>query len=87
MTSDVDLAFSSLEVCQMVGISYRQLDHWLRVGTITIDRALPGSGSPRRWTLEEVDRLREIVAIYREALDAIEAFRSGALWRSTDLPT
>jgi hypothetical protein len=76
--------YSSYEVAQEVGITYRQLDHWVRVGSIDIERVRRvGSGCPRRWTEEEVARLRTIVARYNEAMAIVEAFRSGALWAST----
>lgn len=73
--------FSSHQVAEMVGITYRQLDYWVRVGIIGAEhKARVGSGCPRRWTLEEVYRLKAIVARYTEALAIIEQFRSGALW-------
>lgn len=76
--------FSSLQVAEMAGITYRQLDHWVRVGIIGVERVrYVGSGQPRRWTLEEVYRLKAMVERYNEALATIDAFRSGAMWEQT----
>jgi len=77
--------YSSHQVAKAVGISYRQLDHWVRVGTIRLEHGCcPGSGQRRRWSQAEVDRLREMVVRYNDALAFIEAFRSGALWRELE---
>lgn len=66
----------------MVGISYRQLDYWVRQGIIGGGQnCCPGSGNRRHWTDEDVQRLRAIVAHYNEARGILEAFRTGELWR------
>lgn len=39
-------------------LSYRQVDYWIRVGTIELRYPQSGSGNPRTFTLEEVMRLR-----------------------------
>lgn len=73
---------SSAEVCRLVGISYRQLDYWVRTGAIeTPDNCAIGSGHGRRWTPEEVRRLKAVVAQMREARQVLEAFSNGELWR------
>ena len=35
------------------GISYRQLDYWVRRGYLKPEYLAPGSGAKRRWTAEE----------------------------------
>lgn len=35
-------------------ITYRQLDHWTRVGYLIDDRTRPGSGRNRTWTAGEL---------------------------------
>lgn len=74
--------YSSAEVCRIVGISYRQLDYWIRVGTIQVDGKLPGSGYQRQWTEDELRRLKEVVAVYKSATSTLDAFRSGTLWQT-----
>jgi len=73
--------YSSHEVARMVGVSYRQLDYWIRVGTIDMPDGMPGSGRQRVWTPDDVARLRVIVAARNKALETMEAFFSGALWK------
>lgn len=74
-------SFSTPEAAMLAGISYRQLDYFLRTGTVrpTWD-ALPGSGHCRRWSSEDVDRLCEVVANWRNAQAVVDDFRSGRLW-------
>jgi DNA-binding transcriptional MerR regulator len=54
-------------VCDIVGISYRQLDYWARTGLVTpsIQRAA-GSGSQRLYAFEDIVRLR----VVKRLLDA-----------------
>ena len=81
MTTLERQTYSTQEAALMAGVSYRQLDHWLRVGTINpcLD-ANPGSGRPRRFSAEDVDVLCEVVANWRNAQAVVEDFRSGQLW-------
>ena len=52
-------AYSSEEVCRLAGISYRQLDSWIRTGYITPSvKQTAGSGDPRRFAREDVARTR-----------------------------
>lgn len=73
---------TSSQVCRLVGISYRQLDYWVRTGAIeSPDNKSLGSGRPRVWTPEDVRRLKAVVAQMREAQMILEAFSNGSLWR------
>lgn len=52
---------SSAQACETAGITYRQLDYWIRRGVLGGDRTaelMRGSGSARRFTRCEVDRLQ-----------------------------
>lgn len=51
---DGDVLFSSDQVCRLTGVTYRQLDHWTRTGTISPAIDAQGSGSRRRWTQRHV---------------------------------
>lgn len=77
-----EITYSTLDVARLAGVSYRMIDYWLRTGRIVIDDvAMPGSGSRRRFTRSEAEALIEFVDRYRAALDIIDEFRSGELWR------
>lgn len=55
-----DRLLSSPEVCELSGLTYRQLDHWCRRGLIAPEVAADGSGTHRRWhprVLIEIARL------------------------------
>lgn len=45
-----------------LGLTYRRLDYWTRVGYLRPDRPTPGSGYARGWSEEE---LRVAAAIFR----------------------
>lgn len=51
--------YAAPEVCAMAGISYRNLDYWIRCGYVDIDHPETmrgGSGMPRKFTLADVRR-------------------------------
>ncbi len=51
-------------VCQIVGISYRQLDYWTTTGLITPSvRSAEGSGSQRLYAFEDIVQLRVIKSL------------------------
>lgn len=77
-------SYSTVEVANLCRVSFRQLDYWLRVGTLDIENPTPGSGTHRRWTPAEVERLKATLAIVREAEEVILAFRTGVLWKEMD---
>lgn len=55
----------STQVCRRAGITYRQLDYWGRLGLITPPATGCGPGCPRRWSLDQVDRVCAIAAWVR----------------------
>lgn len=82
IVTDPDVhTYTTMEVCELTGFSYRQIDWWLRQNFISLSRIqLPGSGNYRRWTMDEVAAMMKYAARYRELLDAQEEFRSGRVW-------
>lgn len=70
-------ALSSLDVADLCGITYRQLDHWLRRGYVVVHESsgvyrrrgehgtpvTPGSGYLRRWRDEEVAAVRALAVL------------------------
>ena len=55
------------EVAMRSGLSYRQLDYWLRSGFITIADDADGSGSRRRFTDDEVADVMKVAQMMRQA--------------------
>ncbi len=59
--------FSGPQVCDLVGVTYRQLDYWARTGLLTPSVAeATGSGSKRRYSYRNVVELKVI----KQLLDA-----------------
>lgn len=78
--AEEQMTFSTLEVSVLTNVSYRQLDYWLRKGYISILEDAEGSGSRRRWTLEEINQLRRVLARCQAAHSVLRDFATGALW-------
>jgi hypothetical protein len=73
--------FTTGEVLEVTGLSFRVLDYWLRTGAIRLtDGTMPGSGVSRRYSLDEVAAIQRLVDRYNRATDEIEAIRSGKAW-------
>jgi DNA-binding transcriptional MerR regulator len=65
-TPDVG-GFRGPQVCELVGITYRQLDYWARTGLLTPSVAdATGSGSRRRYSYHDLLELKVI----KQLLDA-----------------
>lgn len=80
--SEQDETYTSMEVTQMLGVSYRQLDYWVRRGLITgIDVESVGSGHYRRWTRDQLNRiemLRTASELHNMPLEVLaEAIETG----------
>lgn len=68
-----DEGFGGREVCAIVGITYRQLDHWARTDLLRPSLAdATGSGSRRRYSFEDVVQLRVI----KKLLDGGQSLQS-----------
>jgi DNA-binding transcriptional MerR regulator len=67
LPADDRRGFRGPGVCDIVGISYRQLDYWARTGLVTPSiRRAAGSGSQRLYSFEDLVRLR----VVKRLLDA-----------------
>jgi DNA-binding transcriptional MerR regulator len=67
-------------VCAETGITYRQLDYWLRKGYITMTNPVRGSGTHRRFTDDELEALRELMQRYTAAQREIAEIADGTAW-------
>lgn len=72
--------FTTGEVLEATGLSFRVLDYWLRTGAIRIADRTPGSGVSRRYTFEELGAIQRLADRYGRATSEIEAIRSGEAW-------
>lgn len=60
-SSSLDDGFRGPQVCQLVGISYRQLDYWARTGLLRPSLAeAKGSGTKRRYSYRDLLELKVI---------------------------
>lgn len=53
-TIPTERMYSSREACELADITYRQLDYWCRIGTMTPAVPAQGSGTLRRFTHQQV---------------------------------
>lgn len=67
--------FNSYDVCRMAGITYRQLDYWVRTNLLAPSVPSAGSGTGRRWTGDDVRRAKIVGLLMRSD------------WRSGLLPS
>jgi hypothetical protein len=81
-----ELLVSTRELCDLVGVTYRQADYWTRQGYLLIASGA-GSGNPRRFTLTEVrvaDALRQVLGAGCRAghavADTIRTLPPGTSW-------
>lgn len=77
--------YTSDEACRLAGISYRQLDYWVRQAIIRPTQAARGTGSARRWSPTEVVQLRMMREL-REAGVSLQKIRRAANWLKKALP-
>lgn len=83
--------FTSDEVCDLTGVTYRQLDCWTTAGVVTPTIPARGSGSRRRFTEDDVRlvalamRLAELGCPLRTVSGAVAmmAGRPPAQWEGT----
>ena len=60
-SGSLDEGFRGPQVCQLVGISYRQLDYWARTGLLRPSLAeAKGSGTKRRYSYRDLLELKVI---------------------------
>lgn len=85
-TTDADLfrdgCLSSREVADLVGISFRKLDYWTRLGAVVPTRLANGPGSRRRWSPNEVKIIRAVAALMDLGMTVEEAGDAAAELRT-----
>ena len=54
-------------MCEIVNITYRELDMWTRTGLVTPDIEASGSGSMRLWHRSQVGEVAYVKALKRES--------------------
>jgi hypothetical protein len=59
---------TTVDVAQLVGVTFRQLDYWLRRGWVPAPNPTPGSGNQRVWTRELVRCAAVMAALVRAGL-------------------
>lgn len=67
---DERLGFSTHEACGAAGLTYRQVDHWVRQGAVFPSVPARGKGSERSWTVADVERLARVAGVVRRAEQA-----------------
>jgi predicted RNase H-like HicB family nuclease len=71
--------YSSDEARKLAGISYRQLDYWVREGVVKPEKASVGRGTARRWSAIQVVELR-VIAGMRRAGVSMQRVRRAVGW-------
>ena len=93
-TADHTGGYSGKRACEIVGITYRQLDYWDRQGVVSPSlRAARGSGTQRLYSYRDLVRLRVVKRILdagvqlKNARKAIEYLREdqGADWQAASI--
>jgi len=59
--------YSTHEVAELTGLTFRQLDYWARLGVIWPEVEARGSGSQRQWSEQQAEWLLRIGDAYRIA--------------------
>lgn len=58
-----DRSVGARAAAELAGISYRQLDYWVRSGFVSCGDSGRGSGTRRRFSYSQVVRLAELAAV------------------------
>jgi DNA-binding transcriptional MerR regulator len=89
-----EVGYSGKQTCEIVGITYRQLDYWDRRDLVKPElRAAHGSGTQRRYSYRDLVRLRVVKSLLDagvkldNARKAIEYLRAeeGADWQTASI--
>jgi hypothetical protein len=67
---DERLGFSTREACGAAGLTYRQVDHWVRSGAVWPSIAAAGRGTSRSWSMADIERLARIAGVVHRAEQA-----------------
>lgn len=87
-TTETQTHWSSDEVVDLTGVTYRQLDYWCRSGIFSERFQDLGSGFKRRFDRDTVFRVA-VIARVSQAVEALtqSRFRAGSLALSRDILT
>lgn len=77
--------YTSREACELAGVSYRQLDSWVRQAVVRPAREARGTGSARRWSPMDVVQLRAAKEL-RQAGFSLQKIRRTVSWLRNALP-
>lgn len=80
------MSFSSLEVCEQTGCTYRQLDYWTRQGWLIAEVDAKGSGSQRAYSEVTVKIVKHAVALISAGLTPETALRGATIIAETGHP-
>lgn len=84
------MTFSTEQVADAAGLSYRRLDHYVRAGYVP-GAALPGSGHERTFTLDQAVKVATIAELVRAGftvrLAAHHAWNDGGEFESAHTQT
>lgn len=70
MTAVAEPGLRGPKVCELAGITYRQLDYWIRTGLIAPSIAEGhGSGTQRRFSATDVREVRLVAALMSQGID------------------
>jgi predicted RNase H-like HicB family nuclease len=77
--------YSSKDAAKLSGISYRQLDHWARLGVIKPEQEAKGTGTARRWSPIQIVELRAIAGLRGRGV-SMQRVRRASGWLRKHLP-
>lgn len=77
--AEVD-TYSTTDACRLTGLTYRQLDWWIRQGHICPEQRDPGSGHHRRFTRDDIMAIMYVADRVHHANRILERHLSGELW-------
>lgn len=68
--------WSTGQIIDYTGATYRMIDYWVRRGLLKPARALPGSGTARLWSASELKVARRMVVLVEAGLTVEAAERA-----------
>lgn len=71
-----DATVTTHQLAELLRVSYRQLDYWVRIGFLPIAEAAPGSGIVRHWSPEEIGRARVFAALVHAGVSPVAVAES-----------
>jgi DNA-binding transcriptional MerR regulator len=75
----------SESVARACGITYRQLDYWVRRGWVRPEEPLPGQGRPREWPAAELNIARQMGLLIAAGFNAEAAHQVARDGRALDV--